>query len=97
MILRKAGKSLDQRGASIVFQEQKIAVQKAQIAGLKPSGRCKDPNKAFPHVDNLIIARDRSEMNTCKLNDEAAAENRPPKQRKKQSVKQEFFSQYPKS
>jgi 4-hydroxybenzoate polyprenyltransferase len=100
MILRKAGKSLDQRGASTVFQEQKIAVQKAQIAGLKPSGRCKvnwDPNKAFPHVDNLIIARDRSEMNTWKLNDEAAAENRPPKRRKKQSVEQEFFSQYLKS
>uniref|UniRef100_A0A0D2XR55 Uncharacterized protein n=1 Tax=Fusarium oxysporum (strain Fo5176) TaxID=660025 RepID=A0A0D2XR55_FUSOF len=55
MILRKAGKSLDQR------------------------------------------ARDRSEMNTWKLNDEAAAENRPPKRRKKQSVEQEFFSQFPKS
>ncbi|KAJ0134142.1 hypothetical protein HZ326_22816 [Fusarium oxysporum f. sp. albedinis] len=41
MILQKAGKSLDQRGASTVFQEQKIAIQKAQIASLKPSGRCK--------------------------------------------------------
>ncbi|KAH7147223.1 hypothetical protein DER46DRAFT_650676 [Fusarium sp. MPI-SDFR-AT-0072] len=56
MILRKAGKSLDQRGASTVFQEQNIAVQKAQIAGLKPSGRFKekirelDPDYRIPRV-----------------------------------------------
>jgi 4-hydroxybenzoate polyprenyltransferase len=87
MILQKAGKSLDQRTASVVFQEKEIAVQRVQIANLKPSGRSKvtwDPNNAFPYAADLLSARDRAEMNTWKLNNKPAAENRPMKRKKTQ-------------
>jgi hypothetical protein len=85
LILRKCNKSLDKRIAATTFQEKEIAVQRARIAALKPSGRSRinfDPNKAFPDIQDLITHRDRAELNTWKLNNQPAEENRPNKKRK---------------
>jgi 4-hydroxybenzoate polyprenyltransferase len=85
LILRKCNKSLDKRIATTTFQEKEIAVQRARIAALKPSGRPRinfDPNKAFSDIQDLITHRDRAELNTWKLNNQPAEENRPNKKRK---------------
>jgi 4-hydroxybenzoate polyprenyltransferase len=100
LILRKCGKSLEKRTAATAFQEKEIVVQRAKIAALKPLGRSRinfDPNKAFPDIQDLITHRDRAELNTWKLNNQPAAENRLNKRRKESTEEQAFFNRYPRN
>ncbi|KAH7463438.1 hypothetical protein FOMA001_g18117 [Fusarium oxysporum f. sp. matthiolae] len=90
LILRKAGKSLDQKIAENCTKDEAIAIIRAREAAQRPSGRSQvnfDPNQAFPDIPQLISARDRAERNTWKLNNEPAAEIRPKKRKKTQTTK----------
>lgn len=94
LILRKCGKSLDKKNASQSLLERKLALIKAHEAATRPSGRSQvsfDPNKAFPDIPDLITARDRAEVNTWKLNNNPAAENRQNKRKRPLTDDQAFF------
>ncbi|WJG35700.1 uncharacterized protein FOBCDRAFT_139402, partial [Fusarium oxysporum Fo47] len=98
LILRKYGKSLEQRNAAQSFLERALALRKVHEAATRPPGSSQvtfDPNKAFSGTPDLITAKSSAAVNTWKLNNNPATENRQYKRKRPLTEDQVFCNRYP--
>jgi 4-hydroxybenzoate polyprenyltransferase len=99
-MMRKAMKCIDEKNSHIQRLEEEKAVLIASAAAKQPTGRVPvqfDPNQTFRHIEQIITARDRAEMNVLKSvegNKQKRRKRNPPKT---QSADSTFLEQYPKS
>ncbi|KAH7110227.1 hypothetical protein B0J13DRAFT_293036 [Dactylonectria estremocensis] len=74
--MKKAGKEIDTKNSEITHFRKENAILKVKLAAKEPTGRKTfkfNPNMAFPHIQDIIIARDEAEKQTIRLRKPAAA------------------------